>query len=343
MKKLLNMLYVTMPDRYLSLDGENVVILQGNKEIGRVPLHNLEGIITFGYTGASPALMGKCAKEGKPLVFMSGSGRFLARTEGQVNGNVFLRRQQYRFADDSKASLEIAKNMIVGKLYNSRHVLERTLRDHGLRVDKDKFKRKSEFLKKSITNIANVNNTDELRGIEGEAASVYFSVFDDMILQQKDDFVFMTRSKRPPLDRVNALLSFAYSLVTGMCASALESVGLDAYVGFMHTDRPGRRSLALDLVEEFRAVMCDRFVLMLINKRMIDAKDFDYRADGAVLLNEKGRKVFITAWQNRKNDIITHPFLNEKVEWGLLPYIQALLFARYIRGDLDGYPPFMWK
>lgn len=343
MKKLLNMLYVTMPDRYLSIDGENVVILHEKDEIGRVPLHNLEGIITFGYTGASPALMGKCAREGKPLVFMSGSGRFLARTEGQVNGNVLLRREQYRIADDSNISLEIAKNMIAGKIYNSRQSLERTLRDHKLRVDKDKIKRKSDFLKNSITNITNTNDTDELRGIEGEAASVYFSVLNDMIFQQKEDFVFTTRSKRPPLDRVNALLSFAYSLVTSMCASGLESVGLDPYVGFMHTDRPGRRSLALDLVEEFRSVMCDRFVLMLINKRMIDAKDFDYREDGAVLLNDKGRKVFITAWQNRKNDIITHPFLGEKVEWGLLPYVQALLLARYIRGDLDCYPPFMWK
>lgn len=343
MKKLLNMLYVTTPDRYLSIDGENVVILQGSDEIGRVPLHNLEGIITFGYTGASPALMGKCAREGKSLVFMSGSGRFLARTEGQVSGNVLLRRQQYRFADIPKTSLEIAKNMITGKLYNSRWVLERTVRDHALRIDKDKFKRKSEFLQSSIAKAINADDMDELRGIEGEAASVYFSVFDDMILQQKEEFHFTNRSKRPPLDRVNAMISFAYSLTTSMCASALESVGLDSYVGFMHTDRPGRRSLALDLVEEFRALMCDRFVLMLINKRMISTKDFEQREDGAVLLNDNGRKLFITAWQNRKNDEIKHPFLGEKVEWGLLPYVQALLLARYIRGDLDCYPPFMWK
>lgn len=343
MKKLLNMLYVTTPDRYLSLDGENVVILQGSDQIGRVPLHNLEGIITFGYTGASPALMGKCAHEGKSLVFMSGSGRFLARTEGQVSGNVLLRRQQYRFADSPKTSLEIAKNMITGKLYNSRWVLERTVRDHVLRIDKDKFKRKSEFLKNLIVKAIDADDMDELRGIEGEAASVYFSVFDDMILQQKEDFYFTTRSKRPPLDRVNAMISFAYSLTTSMCASALESVGLDSYVGFMHTDRPGRRSLALDLIEEFRALMCDRFVLMLINKRMISPKDFEQREDGAVLLNDNGRKLFITAWQNRKNDEIKHPFLGEKIEWGLLPYVQALLLARYIRGDLDCYPPFMWK
>lgn len=343
MKKLLNTLYVTTPDRYLSLDGENVVILQNSNEIGRVPLHNLEGIITFGYTGASPALMGKCVKEGVSLVFMSGSGRFLARAEGEVSGNVLLRRQQYRFADTPKISLEIARIMIAGKLFNSRWVLERTVRDHELRVDKDKFKQKSEFIQNSITKAMNAVDMDELRGIEGEAASVYFSVFDDMILQQKEDFFFNTRSKRPPLDRVNALLSFAYSFVTGMCTSALESVGLDPYVGFMHTDRPGRRSLALDLIEEFRALMCDRFVLMLINKRMINAKDFEQREDGAVLLTDNGRKTFIAAWQSRKHDEIKHPFLNEKVEWGLLPYVQALLLARYIRGDLDCYPPFMWK
>ncbi|MGN0457157.1 MAG: type I-C CRISPR-associated endonuclease Cas1c [Acutalibacteraceae bacterium] len=343
MKKLQNTLYVTTPDKYLSLDGENVVILQEQNEIGRVPLHNLDGIVTFGYTGASPALMGKCAKDGKSLVFMSGSGRFLARVEGQASGNVFLRRQQYRFADDPEISLKISENMIAAKLYNSRWVLERTVRDHELRIDKIKFKSKSEYLKNSIHKAFNAENLDELRGIEGEAASVYFSVFDDMILQQKEDFFFKSRSKRPPLDRVNALLSFAYSFATGMCASALEAVGLDPYVGFMHTDRPGRHSLALDLLEEFRALMCDRFVLMLINKRMIGTSDFEQREDGAVLLTDNGRKTFITAWQNRKHEEIKHPFLGEKVEWGLLPYVQALLLARYIRGDLDCYPPFMWK
>ncbi len=343
MKKLLNTLYVISPDKYLSLDGENVVILQNGEETGRIPLHNLESIITFGYTGASPALMGKCASDGKPLVFMSKSGKFLARLEGQVSGNVLLRRRQYRYADNSAISLNIAKNMISGKLFNSRRVIERTIRDHELRIDKDKFKRKSDFIKSSIAKVINANNMDELRGIEGEAASVYFSVFDDMILQQKEEFTFSGRSKRPPLDKVNALLSFAYSMATSMCASALESVGLDPYVGFMHTDRPGRRSLALDLVEEFRALMCDRFVLMLINKRIISEKDFEVREDGAVLLNENGRRLFISSWQNRKNDEIKHPFLGEKVEWGLLPYIQALLLVRYLREDMDCYPPFMWK
>lgn len=343
MKKLLNTLYVTTPNRYLSLDGENVVILCKDEEIGRIPLHNLERIMTFGYTGASPALMGKCAQDGKELVFMSSSGRFLARVEGEKCGNVLLRRQQYRFADDPAQSLGIAKYMIAGKLYNSRCVIERTLRDHELRINTEKFRKKSQFLKEASVKSLSAKDIDTLRGIEGEAASVYFSLFDDMILQQKEDFAFTVRSKRPPLDKVNALLSFAYSLATGMCSSALESVGLDPYVGFMHTDRPGRRSLALDLVEEFRALMCDRFVLTLINKRTISAKDFEQREDGAVLLTDNGRRTFLSSWQTRKSDEIKHPFLGEKVEWGLLPYVQALLLARYIRGDLDCYPPFMWK
>lgn len=343
MKKLLNTVYVNNPDRYLSLDGENLVISQGSDEVGRVPLHNIERIMTFGYTGASPALMGKCAEDGIELVFMKNNGRFLARVEGNVKGNVLLRREQYRIADDPKRSLDIAKYMITAKLYNSRWSLERAVRDHAPRLDTDSFKRKSAFLNESSRNALSAADADSLRGIEGEGASVYFSAFDDMILQQKDNFYFRVRSKRPPLDNVNALLSFAYSLETGMCASALEAVGLDPYVGFMHTERPGRRSLALDLVEEFRAPMCDRFVLSVINKRIITNDDFFKREDGAVMLTENGRKSFIGAWQKKKYEEIKHPFLNEKVEWGMLPYVQAMLLARYIRGDLDCYPPFMWK
>ncbi|MEF2797843.1 MAG: type I-C CRISPR-associated endonuclease Cas1c [Ruminococcus sp.] len=343
MKKLLNTLYVTTPDRYLSLDGENVVISAEGECIGRVPLHNLDSIVTFGYTGASPALMGKCAEYGIDICYMSSNGRFLCRTQGAVSGNVFLRREQYRIAEDSAASLEIARNMIAGKIYNSRWVIERTVRDHALRIDTDKFKAKSRFLAQSFKKCFEVTSADALRGIEGEAASVYFSVFNDMILQQKDDFSFTSRNKRPPTDNVNAMLSFAYSLATGMCTSALEAVGLDPFVGFMHTDRPGRRSLALDLVEEFRAVMCDRFVLMLINKKMVSGKDFVKCENGAVIMSDDSRRIFLEAWQNRKSQIIKHPFLEEKAEWGMLPYVQALLLARYIRGDLDSYPVFMWK
>ncbi|MCR5729826.1 MAG: type I-C CRISPR-associated endonuclease Cas1c [Ruminococcus sp.] len=343
MKKLLNTVYVNNPDRYLSLDGENLIISQKETEIGRVPLHNIERIMTFGYAGASPALMGKCAKNGIELVFMSRNGHFLARVEGEVKGNVLLRRQQYRYADDKKKSLDIAKNIISAKLFNSRWVLERMVRDHSQRIDAELFKKKSEFIYNSIKQARNCSDIDSLRGIEGEAASVYFSIFNDMILQQKDDFRFETRNKRPPLDNVNALLSFSYSLATSMCASALESVGLDPYVGFMHTDRPGRRSLALDLVEEFRSVLCDRFVLTLINKRLINNDAFIKREDGAVILTGEGRKDFLSIWQKRKYEELKHPFLEEKVEWGMLPYIQAMLLARYIRGDLDCYPPFMWK
>lgn len=343
MKKLLNTLYITTPDRYISLDGENVVISAERKEIARVPLHNLERIMLFGGAGASPALMGKCVSESLELVFMSRSGKFLARVEGEVNGNVLLRRKQYRVADKPQESLKIARNIIAAKLYNSRWVLERTIRDHSMRIDTELFKSKSLFLKNAVDNAMKAENIDILRGIEGEAASVYFSVFDDMILQQKDDFKFNGRNRRPPLDRVNAMLSFAYSLCTSMCTSALEAVGLDAYVGFMHTDRPGRRSLALDLLEEFRAVMCDRFILTMINKRTISPDHFEMREDGAVLLNDDGRRAFLTAWQNRKDEEIKHPFLEEKVQWGMIPYTQALLLSRYLRDDLDSYPPFLWK
>jgi len=343
MKKLLNTVYINNPDRYLSLDGENVVISQDGEEIGRVPLHNIERILTFGHAGASPALMGKCAQEGIDLVFMRRNGRFLARVEGECRGNVLLRRQQYRYADDKEKSLDIAKNIISAKLFNSRWVLDRTVRDHGARIDIGLFGRKCEFLNNSIKQARTAADMDALRGIEGEAASVYFSVFDDMILQQKEDFRFRTRNKRPALDNVNALLSFTYSMATAMCTSALESVGLDPYVGFMHTDRPGRRSLALDLVEEFRSVLCDRFALTIINKRLINKDDFIKREDGAVMLTENGRREFFSAWQKRKYEELKHPFIEEKVEWGMLPYVQAMLLARYIRGDLDCYPPFMWK
>ncbi len=343
MKKLMNTVYLLTPDSYLSLDGENLVIRMQDGNERRLPLHNLEGVVAFGSRGASPALLGKCADYGIAFSFLSRSGKFLARTVGGVSGNVFLRREQYRQADSSECSLRLARNFIAGKLFNSRYVLERALRDHALRVDQQKLSSKSEFLADSIRAALDAPDTDTLRGIEGEAAQVYFSVFNELILQQSEEFEFNGRSRRPPLDRVNALLSFAYAISTSMCTSALECVGLDPYVGFMHTDRPGRCSLSLDLVEEFRAIMCDRFVLMLINKRIIAPEHFEQREYGAVLLNDDGKKVFFTQWQNRKKELVTHPFLKEKVEWGLLPYTQALLLARYLRGDIDEYPPLMWK
>lgn len=343
MRKLRNTLYVITPDKYLSLDGENIVMHSKDDTQTRLPLHNVEDIVIFGGRGASPALMNKCTEDNIGLTFMSRSGKFLARAEGAISGNVYLRREQFRIADDEARSLSVAKNFIIGKLFNSRYVIERAVRDHSLQVDVDKLKNRSDLLSQAIIKCQSVSDIDTLRGIEGESAQLYFSVFDEFILQQKDEFRFVTRSKRPPLDNVNALLSFSYSVATGMCTSALETVGLDPYVGFMHTDRPGRRSLALDLVEEFRAIMCDRFVISLINKRIINNGDFEKKEDGAVLLSEDGRKVFLTHWQNRKQDIVMHPFLKEKVEWGLLPYIQALLLSRYIRGDLDEYPMLLWS
>lgn len=343
MKHLLNTLYVTSANRYLSLDGENVVIYEKEEEIGRVPLHNLEAIITFGYTGASPALMGACAQRNIALSFMTANGRFLARVTGEVKGNVTLRKEQYRISEDSERNISIARNCIIGKVYNSRWILERAARDYPLRLDAEKLKMKSAFLAESIQKIRKCEEAGSLRGLEGEAASVYFSVFDDLILQQKEGFYFQGRNRRPPLDSVNAMLSFAYSLLANMCGAALEAVGLDPYVGFFHTDRPGRMSLALDVMEELRGVMADRFVLTIINKRQIGASGFTKKENGAVIMDDDTRKQFLTLWQTKKQEMITHPFLNEKIEWGMVPYTQALLLARFIRGDLEEYPPFLWK
>lgn len=340
---MLNTLYVTSEDSYLSLDGENVVIFNQTQEMGRIPLHNLEAIVSFGYRGASPALMGGCAGRNISLCFLTPQGKFLARITGSVKGNVILRKRQYEASIDSDISLGIARNCILGKVYNSRWVLERATRDHGLQVDVEQMKRASGFLKDSLGYIETCTDMAQLRGYEGEAASVYFGVFNQMILQQKKDFAFSGRNKRPPLDNVNAMLSFVYTLLTGMVASALETVGLDPYLGFMHADRPGRVSLALDLIEELRPVLADRFVLALINRKMITGKDFTKKEDGAVLMSDKARKNLLTEWQNRKKDVITHPYLGEKVEWGMIPFVQAMLMARFLRGDIDEYPPFFWK
>lgn len=343
MKKLLNTLYVTSPDSYLSLDGENVVILDKDQEIGRLPLHNLEGIVSFGYRGVSPALMGKCSRQNISLCFMSPQGKYLGRIIGETRGNVVLRKRQYEVSGVQEIRLGVARNCILGKVYNSRWILERATRDHSMQLDVERMKKVSLFLKNSLKNIQQCNDMDQLRGYEGEAASMYFAVFNELILQQKKDFIFNGRNRRPPLDRVNAMLSFVYTLLTNTIASALETVGLDPYVGFMHTDRPGRASLALDLIEELRPVLADRFVLTLINKKMVSKKDFTQKEDGAVLMNDKARKVLLTEWQNKKKDVIKHPYLEEKVEWGMIPFVQAMLLARYLRGDMDEYPPFFWK
>ena len=343
MRHLLNTLFVTSEDVYLALDGENVVVRREKEEIGRLPMHNLQGIVCFSYAGASPALMGACVKRNIGLSFCTPTGRFLARTAGTVNGNVLLRRQQYRIADDPDASCRIAKYMIWGKLFNSRWSIERTKRDHKLRIDEEKFRGTSSAVYTIMPQVLEAESLDSLRGLEGAAASLYFEVFDDMILRNKESFFFHGRNRRPPTDNVNAMLSFAYSLLAGECASALESVGLDAYVGFMHRDRPGRTSLALDLMEELRPCMADRFVLTLINNKIVGSNDFEPAESGAVLMTATGRRKFLKSWQERKQEMIRHPYLEEKMPWGLVPYMQALLLARYLRGDLDAYPPFLWK
>lgn len=343
MRQLLTQLYVTSEDAYLSLDGENVVVSRQKTEIGRVPLHTLEGIVCFSRSGASPALMGKCAAKGIDLCFFSPYGQFLARTVGEERGNVLLRQTQYRISDSEALSCHYARYFILGKVYNARWVLERATRDHPQRVPVEELKRTSAQLAAALPLIEQCDDLDQLRGLEGEAAQRYFNCFDSLILQQHEAFPFVSRSRRPPLDNVNALLSFAYSLLARDCASALSSVGLDPYVGFLHRARPGRRSLALDLMEELRAVYADRFMLSCINQKLLTAKHFQKQENGAVLLTDDGRRVFLKAWQTKKQEQITHPFLKEKLPWGLVPYVQALLLARTLRGDLELYPPFFWK
>lgn len=343
MRHLLNTLYVLSEDTRLTLDGENVVIKRGDAEVARVPLHTLEGIICFTYAGATPALMGACASRGVYLAFFSPYGKFLARTVGEERGNVLLRQTQYRIADDSVQSCRYARGFILGKVYNARWVLERATRDHPQRVPVDKLKQASAWMAASLPIIEKCQDNEQLRGLEGVAAQQYFDCFNDLILQQKEEFIFTTRNRRPPLDNVNALLSFAYSILANDCAAALSSVGLDPYVGFLHRARPGRRSLALDLMEELRTVYADRFVLSCINQRILNARHLQTQENGAVWLTDDGRRAFLKAWQARKQEQITHPFLQEKIPWGLVPYVQTLLLARTLRGDMEVYPPFFWK
>jgi CRISPR-associated protein Cas1 len=343
MKKLLNVLYVTVPEAYLSLDGENVVIKKEEQVAMRLPLHNLENIVSFTFSGASPALMGACAEHNIGLCFLTPNGRFLARVSGKTKGNVLLRKKQYLLSEDEGKSVEIAASFLVAKIANARKVIERALRDHSLLVNTDQLTQASARLKVLMREIQAKRSLADLTGIEGSAAKIYFSVFDQLILQQRDSFYFRERSRRPPLDNMNALLSFLYTILTNEAASALETVGLDPYVGFLHQDRPGRPSLALDLMEELRPVFVDRLALTLINRKQISGKGFEQKESGGVLMDDETRKTVLTAWQERKKDVILHPYLKEKVAFGLIPHIQALLLARYLRGDLDAYPPFFWN
>lgn len=343
MRNLLNTLYVTQPEAYLFLDGGNVGISVEHKAIGKVPLLNFESIVTFGRSGASPALIKECLTRNISLTFLTSQGKFCGRVTGTINGNVVLRKQQYRLSDDPEKSCQIARNFIFGKIANQRSILQRALRDHSMAIDVVKFKNISERLYETLRDVENIADIEILQGIEGNTSQLYFSLFEQMILQQKADFYFNGRNRRPPLDNTNALLSFTYTLLAHECSSALESVGLDPYVGFMHQDRPGRTSLALDLMEDLRSVYADRFVLKLINKKILSDKDFEHSESGAVYLKDTSRKIFLEQWQKRKQEKLVHPFLKEQINWGLVPYVQALLLARYLRGDLEAYPSFLWK
>ncbi|MCL6591673.1 MAG: type I-C CRISPR-associated endonuclease Cas1c [Firmicutes bacterium] len=348
MRKLLNVLYITNPEAYLAREGENVVVRVEDEVKFRVPIHNLEGIVCFGYPGASPALLGLCAERGVAMSFVTGSGKFLARVTGPVSGNVLLRRRQYRVADEAgeapgSLAAGVARNFIFGKIFNCRCVLRRFLRDHGALADMAAIEESERRLSAHLAKVEYCGELGALRGIEGDAARDYYGAFDHLILDQKEAFRFTGRSRRPPLDRVNAVLSFLYTLLAHDCAAALETVGLDPQVGFLHRERPGRPSLALDLMEELRPYLADRLALSLINNRQLSPGGFEVKEPGGVLLNEELRKTVITAWQKRKQEEIAHPFLQEKIAVGLIPYAQALLLARFLRGDLDGYPPFLMK
>jgi len=342
MRKLLNTLYVSTQGSYLSKEGECVIVSVEREEKLRVPIHTLSGIVCFGNVMASPFLLGFCAEKDVGFSFLSENGRFLARIKGPISGNVLLRRQQYRMADSESSSAIIAKNVLFGKISNAKTVLKRFLRDH----EKNNYNSVKEVvsrLESSIDRLKRSDTLDELRGIEGDSAKLYFSVFDNLLTVQKEDFLFKERNKRPPLDNTNALLSFLYTILAHDVSSALETVGLDPAVGFLHRDRSGRDSLALDIMEELRPVIADRLVLSLINLRRVSAKGFRKSESGAVLMDDATRKEVLIAYQERKRDEIIHPFLNEKIHMGLIPFVQALLLSRYIRGDIDGYPPFIWR
>jgi CRISPR-associated protein Cas1 len=343
LRKLLNILYVTSPDAYLAKEGETVLVLIGEETKLKIPIHNLEGIVCFGYTGVSPALMHLCAERNVALSFLSESGKFRAKVTGRVNGNVLLRRKQYRTADQPEESLLIAKSFIFGKLFNCRCVLQRYIRDHEEKGNTDAVGEGIKTLSINLQKATDCMNLDILRGIEGEGARTYYGLFNCLILESKQLFQFNGRSRRPPRDPVNALLSFLYTLLAHDCSAALETVGLDPQVGFLHRERPGRPSLALDLMEELRPYLVDRLTLTLINNRQVDIKDFTFKESGGVIMNDDTRKNIIAAWQRRKQEEITHPFLGEKIPIGLIPYTQALLLARYLRGDLEAYPPFLMK
>jgi CRISP-associated protein Cas1 len=343
MRHLLNTLYVTTQGAYLSRDGETVLVRVDHEDKLRVPIHTLGGIVCFGQVSCSPPLMGLCGERNVAISFLSEHGRFFARGQGPVSGNVLLRREQYRRADSDEFSARIAQSVVVAKVANCRTVLLRGIRDHAENPQVGALEAAAVRLGRLLDDMRQPLPLDTVRGLEGDAARTYFDVFDQLIMAQKEDFFFHERSRRPPLDNLNGLLSFLYTLLVHDVTAALESVGLDPAVGYLHRDRPGRPSLALDLMEEFRPVLADRLALSLVNRQQIRGKGFRKTETGAVLMDDATRKEVLVAYQKRKQEEIQHPFLGEKMEVGLLPFVQAMLLARYLRGDLDGYPPFLWK
>jgi CRISPR-associated protein Cas1 len=343
LKRLLNTLYVTTPDSYLSKDGTNLVVLSDNKEIGRIPIHNLQAVICFGHMGASPAAMRLCTENSVSLSFMTPYGKFQAAIVGEVKGNVLLRREQYRLADRPDISLEISKNILIGKFTNSRHLLRRGKNDHRGSIDVLRIDRTIERISSGLESIDACENIDALRGLEGDVAKSYFVGLNELILKQKEDFHINCRSRRPPMDNMNSLLSFLYTMLAHDVKSALSAVGLDPYVGFLHTDRPGRPSLALDIMEEMRPVLVDRLALNFVNLCRISNEDFVEKETGGIIMKDGTRDMILEGWQTRKADEVFHPFIEEKIKIGLVPNVQSMLLSRYICGDIDGYPPFIMK
>ena len=342
MKKHLNTVYVTTPGAYLSLEGEAIVVKADGAVKGRLPMHMLESIVCFGHVGISPPLMFAACERGICIAGFTEHGRFQARVGGPVSGNILLRKAQYRLTEDSFQKALVARSFVIGKIANCRSILQRNARDHPDKSGSD-AKEAVDALAGSLRCASECTDVDALRGIEGMAANYYYGVFDGMVHIDEESLRFRHRSRRPPLDRVNALLSFIYTMLVHDCVSALEGVGLDPQAGFLHSDRPGRPSLALDLMEEFRAFVADRLVLSLINRRQVTPAGFTVTESGAVLMDDTTRKAVLVGYQERKNEELRHPFLEEQVTVGMLPHLQARLLSRHLRGDLDAYPPFLVK
>ncbi len=343
MKKHDNTLYITTQGAYLARQGTNVLVRVEKQTRLRVPVHNLGGIVCFGNVSCSPFVMGLCGREGVAISFLSLYGRFLGRVLGPQSGNVRLRRAQHRATSDPTTAADLARIVITAKVANARSILQRARRDHAEKITSELVDTVIDRLAELLRQLQSPAPLDRVRGIEGEAARAYFVAFDELILCQKEHFFLHQRTRRPPRDNVNALLSFLYAILTNDVVSACEGVGLDPQMGFLHADRAGRPSLALDLVEELRPMIADRLVLSLVNRQQVNSKGFVHGETGAVQMDDATRKAVLVAYQKRKDEEILHPFLKEKVSVGLLPHVQARLLAGWLRGELDAYPPFLWK